>query len=213
MLEEARLRPFERREWVLRQVRKYGRSEAEAELEWEKLELQGYRKDFDGFRGRMRLHLPKGAMEQVSGQKRFIEGAAEETSDKKKKPTLEARDSYRRHVGEFRPSLGHEFFSNQSTLAAQGLENGEELPQEQAEDATAEDDFWDLGMPAPDPSQQSQSTTVNSRRSFNLSSESEEEGRTNKKLKKGAVIGCRTTMFTRSTKDLVRHGLGKVSDH
>jgi hypothetical protein len=69
--------PYEKRQWIIRQVSKFGREEKVAIAAWEHFSLQagrGIKSDNLGFGGQQRLWLPKGEFEDNSVTK-FIQGA------------------------------------------------------------------------------------------------------------------------------------------
>ncbi len=112
-------KPFEKQEFVLREMRKFGRTDAGAKSKWNQYESENYVRDYKGEDGQLRLWLPSKHFKD-SVEESYIEHGTTEGSDVRKQVTDEQRDTLRRHVHEAVGSLGHEFFRGRSTLASQG---------------------------------------------------------------------------------------------
>lgn len=94
----ARTAPFEREQWILRQVNKFGRKREFAAAQWEQFGSSGVaRADYLGFNGQVRLWLPKGEFED-STLRKFIEGSMNQTIDRKKNLKDSGVDALRNHV-------------------------------------------------------------------------------------------------------------------
>ena len=75
--------PFEKEQWILRQINKFGRTRGIATAAWEKYDRDKVvDSDSLGFGGQLRLWLPKGEY-RLTETETFVEGAAEEGTDKK----------------------------------------------------------------------------------------------------------------------------------
>lgn len=110
--------PFEERQWIIRQVGKFGRTEAEASAAWKVLAASDVERDHGGYKGQVRLWLPKGPM-RVKERRTYANAECLEGSDTFKKPTAADIDALRLHCWDRDLSHGSEFFAGQSTLAAQ----------------------------------------------------------------------------------------------
>ena len=130
IIEGTRTVPFEKTQFVLRQKNKFGRTDEEAVSMWNEREAEGWKRDRKGYRGCLRLWLPKGEFIDRQ-QERFIDEGAQEGSSRKKKIRDSDRDALRVHVGELDTSFGHEFFANQSTLALASGSGGSTAEQEE----------------------------------------------------------------------------------
>ena len=131
--EGSRTTPFEKIQYLLRQQKKFGRSEAEALSLWNQAVASDAKRDYKGFQGQIRLWLPKEDY-VLKESKRYVDQAAVEGSNRKKNVREADRDAMRLHVGELSTNFGHEFFANQSSLSAPaaGVQEAE-----QDEDAVA----------------------------------------------------------------------------
>ena len=81
----TRLTPFEKEQWIRRQVHKFGRERDMAEKMWAQHEACGAKRDWLGFGGSVRLWLLKEEYEDLAKTK-FIEGVAKENSDSVNNP-------------------------------------------------------------------------------------------------------------------------------
>ncbi|CAE7038483.1 Tnr [Symbiodinium sp. CCMP2456] len=105
----SQTRPFEERQWVLRQVNKFGRDEKEAGNMW-KMKLAGpWKRDYDGYKGQIRLWLPAVEYEEKS-QSQFMKGMSKEQSKGKKAPKEFELEAFRAHSLEAGFDHGHSFF-------------------------------------------------------------------------------------------------------
>ena len=110
--EGAKTKPFEKREFIIRQVSKFGRSEEQAKGLWNEAEASSCRRD----QGQLRLWLAKGEYEDKS-KERYVDESALEGTNRKKKMKDKDRDAMRMHVHELGTGFGHEFFQGQSSVA------------------------------------------------------------------------------------------------
>ena len=57
-VDEGITEPFEKEQFIIREMQKYGRTRDRAALKWAAHEKQGFKRDHDGDEGQMRLWLP-----------------------------------------------------------------------------------------------------------------------------------------------------------
>ena len=207
-LEKNATKPFEKKQWILRQQNKFGRSLDEAETAWARYEASPMvQRDNLGWKGCVRLWLDGG--EKLENQKkRFVSGTAVEGSDRRKKARLSDRDAFRMHALEADSSFSHEFFQGRSTLEAAG------------DDEDSGNDPPDAN-PKPSPSQSAGSCArgmadtadgkgddpnrVAMKLELDDDDDSEGPGKGGRARRASAVnvIASRTAWFTKSRKDLV----------
>lgn len=97
--ETSQTAPFEEQEWILRQVGKYGRDKAHMESEWKQHVASSWKRDNNGFKGAIRLWLPKKQFIDNS-KKTFITSGTQERSSALKNPNDIDRDALRRQSSE-----------------------------------------------------------------------------------------------------------------
>ncbi|CAE7506268.1 unnamed protein product, partial [Symbiodinium necroappetens] len=114
--EGAKTKPYEKREYIIRQVSKFGRTEEQAKSLWNEAEASSCRRDHGGFQGQLRLWLAKEEYEDKS-KERFVDESALEGTNRKKKMKDKDRDAMRMHVHELKTGFGHKFFQGQSSVA------------------------------------------------------------------------------------------------
>ncbi|CAE7249381.1 unnamed protein product [Symbiodinium sp. CCMP2456] len=114
--EGAKTKPYEKREFIIRQVSKFGRTEEQAKGLWNEAEASSCRRDHGGFQGQLRLWLAKEEYEDKA-KERFVDESALEGTNRKKKMKDKDRDAMRMHVHELNTGFGHEFFQGQSSVA------------------------------------------------------------------------------------------------
>ena len=112
----SRRRPFEKMQFIIRQVNKFGRTKEEAKNMWNEAEAGQYARDYRGYQGQLRLWLDD---KEFQDRKRsiYIDEGALEGSNKKKKIKDSDRDATRVHVHELANAHADEFFHGQSSLA------------------------------------------------------------------------------------------------
>ena len=111
--------PYEKRQFTIRQVNKFGRSNERAEELWELADARAAKRDNCGDGGQKRLWLTKTEFIDV-GKETFMEAAATEGSDRIKNPGNDVLDAMRLHAHRLQGhNEGHEFFRGMSTLHAQ----------------------------------------------------------------------------------------------
>ena len=128
--------PFEKRQFVIRQVTKFGRTEKEAESLWNQAEAENHKRDYKGFNGQLRLWLAKQEY-QDSYKDKHVNEEAIEGSNRKKKIKESDRDAMRLHVDELQLGHHHEFFHGRSSLASSskgGLLSTSSAPEPEATD-------------------------------------------------------------------------------
>ena len=103
------LQPFEEMQWVLRQVRKYGRDRDEMAQEWTRKLAGPWRRDNNGYKGALRLWLPAKEMEEKATTK-YIKANSLEVSKQKKVPKQWELEAFRAHTNEVGFNHGHAFF-------------------------------------------------------------------------------------------------------
>ena len=111
----AQLRPFEQEQWIIRQVTKFGRDKEEMKEAWRQKLAGHWRRDYEGYKGSIRLWLPATEYEEKSNTQ-FVKGAAKEESKIKKSPKDFELEAFRRHAMEADLSHGHSFFNGGSVV-------------------------------------------------------------------------------------------------
>ena len=117
IVDTSRKKPYEKLEFIIRQKNKFGRSDEEAKNMWNEAEAGSWKRDYKGYRGQLRLWLPKGEF-QDRKREQYIDEGAVEGSNRKKGAKEADRDAMRQHVNELATSHGHEFFAGRSSLAS-----------------------------------------------------------------------------------------------
>ena len=137
--------PYEKDQWIIRQVSKSGRTKEVATAAWQNYEgIAIVKRDHLGFNSLLRLWLPKGQFEDVA-KINFIEGSVVQGSDRKKSPKAECVESLRMHAhdmfGSHGITSGHAFFRGQlgaaSSDAKAQVQHGQ--PQEGGDDESADE--------------------------------------------------------------------------
>ena len=110
-------RPFEKEQYILKMMRRFGIIRERASQEWNGFEANDTRLDYKGRDGQIRLWL-QSEEGQEKAKERYKDFASEEGSDRIKQPTAEVRDALRRHAHGAAQGCGHgdEFFHGRSTL-------------------------------------------------------------------------------------------------
>ena len=127
-------RPFEEKEWIIRQVKKFGRDEKEMEQEWKRKVAGPWKRDDLGYKGALRLWLPAVEYEEKSSTQ-FIKGAAIEQSKSKKAPKDFEKEAFRAHALESDLDHSHSFFGgvghNTDENEDDAMKDEDEAPQAQ----------------------------------------------------------------------------------
>ena len=121
-LEESegnRLAPFEKEQWILRAINKFGRTREEATDQWDLYTRTPGKEDYFGYKNQLRLWLPKTEFIDTTRTK-FIEAACLEGSDKRKNPNAATVDAHRLAVHDkfskpYGVSHGHQFFAGRAS--------------------------------------------------------------------------------------------------
>ncbi len=105
---------YEKDQWIIRQVSKFGRTKEVATAAWQNYEgIAIVKRDHLGVDSLLRRWLPKGQFEDVA-KINFIEGSVVQGSGRKKSPKAECVDSLRMHAhdmfGSHGITSGHAFF-------------------------------------------------------------------------------------------------------
>ena len=130
--EAVQTRPFEERQWVLRQVRKFGRDEKQMTEEWKRKIAGPYKRDYDGYQGAFRLWLPALEFEENS-KKQFVQGSSVEKSKQKKTPQDWEMDAFRAHALEAGLDHSNPFFGGLSSMNVDKEDAVEPGPEEAAD--------------------------------------------------------------------------------
>ena len=127
-----RAKPFEREEYIIRQVNKFGRSKGDALNLWNEAVAASHARDHLGFKGQLRLWLQHSVFKDVSTEN-YIDKSAVEGSSRIKNPNQEVREALRRHTHESKASVSDGYFSGGSGLLIPGS-------REKADDERKQDD-------------------------------------------------------------------------
>lgn len=89
--------PYERMEWILEQVRRFGRDQEEMKQEWRAHEANELvRRDWNGYKGQVRLWLQSAEYEK-KGVTQMIEGSTTQGGDRRKNPKEATVDALKMH--------------------------------------------------------------------------------------------------------------------
>ena len=127
-----RAKPFEKEEYIIRQVNKLGRSKGDALNLWNEAVAASHARDHLGFKGQLRLWLQHSVFKDVSTEN-YIDKSAVEGSNRIKNPNQEVREALRRHTHESKASVSDGYFSGGSGLLIPGS-------REKADDERKQDD-------------------------------------------------------------------------
>ena len=90
--------PFEKEQWLLKQINKFGRKRPEAEQQWTEYEANPLVKDDHfGFKGQKRLWLKKGEFIDNT-KKQYLDGAATFDGERAKSPRERVAEAFRNHA-------------------------------------------------------------------------------------------------------------------
>eukprot|EP00971_Amphidinium_carterae_P346539 6488060-Amphidinium_carterae.1 len=99
------VKPFEERQWKIRQKNKFGRSDTFIDQRWREHLQSKCKRDYMGEEGCVRLWLPKEEhIDKVRSS--YIDGSAIEGSDRLKNPKDEDRGALRKHVHDWGFGMG-----------------------------------------------------------------------------------------------------------
>ena len=127
-------KPFEKKEWVIRRVNKFGWSESDATAEWNQLEAVTKDRDYAGHKGGVRLWLDKGEIQEQS-KSQYEDRGINESSDVLKNVSEADREALRFHSIHLGNELRAEssgFLHGRTGLGA--VHEGEDAEEEQAKD-------------------------------------------------------------------------------
>ena len=217
----GRIAPFEKEQWLRREVSKFGRDRSTAEEDWARHEGSHCKRDRQGHRGALRLWLPKNEYNDHESNT-LIRGEAVEGSDRRRKPTASDIDAYRRHAWDASVGrgFGNEFFSGTSTQASRSVADAAEddgkddgitldgasaqapqAPGAPAVPATTQTFGKDSLEPKPSPKMPP------AQKRYSLSDDSEQDDKEKKdKARRGSVFTARTSLYTRASRELVPVG-------
>ena len=204
--------PFEKEQWILREVNKFGRRRDQATQEWDKHDRDHLvDKDYMGFQSQVRLWLRKTEWRDIE-MERFIEGAAQEGGERQRNPNSETRLALRNHAhdmfGQHGVSSNDDFFSGASMQITPRRNRAEAavaaaVPAAAAAEDLEEDQDSEDVPPAPSPEKVSESRARTKQVAIVELEDAPEEGETkvvrvNAKRKKVNIQDTKMALYTKA---------------